>query len=104
MSGLELPLLKIRNHEKLNPKESELEKRPIILIIGRVNPYQAYSSYTMHAMINHMLSKDPLVHKLRSLYEIWLLPMLNPDGVAVGNHNNNIEGKELGQSFYVDLD
>jgi murein tripeptide amidase MpaA len=43
-----------------------------------------------------------MVHKLRNNYEVWVLPMLNPDGVVVGNNSSNIEGKDLGKSFYVD--
>lgn len=54
-----------------------------------------YSSYLMHCLVNLLLQKDILVHKLRQEYEIWLIPMLNPDGVVVGNTLGNIFGKDI---------
>ena len=30
--------------------------------------------------------------------------MLNPDGVSLGNNSSNVQGKDLGSCFYVDLD
>lgn len=49
----------------------------------------------MHCLVNLLLQKDILVHKLRQEYEIWLVPMLNPDGVVVGNTLGNIFGKDI---------
>jgi len=36
------------------------------------------------------------LHKLRDLFEIWIIPMLNPDGVVLGNFEGNYQGKNLG--------
>ena len=30
--------------------------------------------------------------------------MLNPDGVAIGNHIHNMQGKNLSQTFFSDND
>jgi len=37
-----------------------------------------------------LLSRDAIVHKLRENYEIWVIPMLNPDGVVLGNNGSNV--------------
>lgn len=67
-----------------------------MVIIGRVNPSETYSSYVIHGALNYLLSQDALVHKLRDHFEVWVLPILNPDGVALGNNTGNIQGKDLG--------
>ena len=30
--------------------------------------------------------------------------MLNPDGVVLGNNGSNVQGKDLGSCFYIDVD
>lgn len=89
MSGLDVPVLKITNKQD-KQDEHDGQPKPIAVIIGRVNPYQTYSSFVLHGAINVLLTSDPIIHKLRSTHEVWVLPMLNPDGVAVGNYLCNI--------------
>ena len=44
----------------------------------------------MHGLLNYLASQDALIHKLRELYEVLVLPMLNPDGVMLGNYESNV--------------
>jgi len=66
MSGLEIPLIKISNQNKDEPAI----RKPVIFIVGRVHPYETYTSFVIHGLLNHLLSQDALVHKLRDHYEI----------------------------------
>lgn len=98
MASLEIPVIKLSNQHQGEPTTL----KPVIVIVGRVRPTDTLSSIVIHGLLNLLFSQDPMVHKLRNNYEVWVLPMLNPDGVVVGNNSSNIEGKDLGKSFYVD--
>lgn len=52
MSGLDIPLVKITN----KVSTGDQPKRPIVVIIGRVNPSETYSSYVIHGALNYLLS------------------------------------------------
>ncbi len=80
MSGLEIPIIKITSSTA----------KPIIVIVGRLFPTDSLSSFYIHCLLNLLLSRDALVHKLRENYEIWVIPMLNPDGVVLGNNESNV--------------
>lgn len=55
-------------------------------------------------MINFLLSRDVLSHKLRDQLEFWILPMINPDGIIAGNYRCNTQGKDMNRSFFADED
>lgn len=44
------------------------------------------------------------MHKLRDNYEVWVIPMLNVDGVVLGNNESNSQGRDLGLKFLSDMD
>jgi hypothetical protein len=46
MAGIKVPLIKITN------KNADNLTKPIILILGRQNPGETYSSYLIHTLIN----------------------------------------------------
>jgi len=46
-------------------------------------------------MIKFMISDDPVAVKLRDTFVFKFVPMLNPDGVIVGNYRANISGLDL---------
>lgn len=43
----------------------------------------------IHGLINYLLSRDVLAHKIRENLEFWILPMVNPDGIITGNYRCN---------------
>ena len=89
VANLDIPILKISN---FYPEGAKSEGRPIILIIGRQHPGETYSSFIIHGFVNHLLSKTPHCHRLREEFEVWVVPILNPDGVVVGNYRSNLQG------------
>ena len=55
-------------------------------------------------MINYLVQKNLLCHMMREKFEFWIVPMLNPDGVIVGNYRTNLQGKDLNRHYYADDD
>jgi len=41
---------------------------------------------------------------MREKFEFWIIPMLNPDGVVVGNYRTNLQGKDLNRHYYTEDD
>ena len=38
------------------------------------------------------------------MYEFWVCPVVNPDGVVIGNYRTNCQGKDMNRHFYADDD
>jgi murein tripeptide amidase MpaA len=49
----------------------------------------------MEGLIDFLLSSDSKADWLRSNFVFKIVPMLNPDGVIVGNSRTNMEGLDL---------
>lgn len=96
---LDIPLVKIRNKKPLTQTAPLLDERPIILIIGRQHPGETHSSFIIHGLINYLLSPHPAVQQLRDLFEIWIIPIANPDGVVLGNYRCNLQGRDMNRCF-----
>lgn len=80
------------------------DEKPIIVIIGRQHPGETHSSFIIHGFLNHILSKEIICHKFRDLFEVWLIPIINPDGVVCGNYRSNLQGKDMNRHFFADED
>jgi len=39
---------------------------------------------------------------MREQFEWWILPMVNPDGVVIGNYRCNLQGKDMNRHFFYD--
>jgi murein tripeptide amidase MpaA len=89
---MDVPILKITNPvEGLGPEDENLYgKKPIVMVIGRQHSGETHSSFIIHGLINFLVSKDTTAFKLRSELEFWILPVVNPDGVIIGNYRCNL--------------
>lgn len=57
-----------------------------IVLSGRVHPGESNSSYCIQGTIDFILSSTKEAKFLRNYFIFKIIPMLNPDGVAVGNY------------------
>lgn len=97
--NIDIPLLKITNRSK-----SSSEPKPIIFIIGRQHCGETHSSFIIHGFINFLVSREVICHKMRELFEFWVAPIVNPDGVIIGNYRCNTQGKDMNRHFFADDD
>ncbi|KAJ3321687.1 Cytosolic carboxypeptidase 3 [Boothiomyces sp. JEL0866] len=77
----------------------ELVGRKALILIARVHPGETNSSWMMHGLIEFLLGTSMEAEYLRANYVIKLIPMLNPDGVIVGNHRCNLNGFDLNRQW-----
>ena len=46
-----------------------------------------------------MVSRSIYAHKLRTHFDIWVIPMMNPDGIVIGNYRCTTQGKDMNRFF-----
>lgn len=69
-----------------------IEDKNIIYIIGRQHAGETASSHMLEGMINFLISDDVNAYVLRNNYVWFIVPMVNPDGVYIGNSRATSEG------------
>jgi cytosolic carboxypeptidase protein 2/3 len=103
IGGINIPIIKISNPER-NTEPPEYRLKEVIVIIGRQHSGETHSSFIIHGLINFLVSNNVKAFKLRSLFEWWILPIVNPDGVITGNYRTNLQGKDMNRQFFADGD
>lgn len=87
---------KQRGNKKLN----QLKDQKIIVLTARVHPGESASSYIMKGLMDELCKPDSLAAGfLRENYIILVVPMLNPDGVSIGNTRASLSGYDLGKCW-----
>ncbi|OXA61045.1 cytosolic carboxypeptidase 2-like isoform X2 [Folsomia candida] len=77
----------------------ENQRKPAIVISARVHPGETQSSYMMKGIIDFLTSNCPQAKELRDRFIFKLIPMLNPDGVIVGNSRCCLLGQDLNRQY-----
>ncbi|CAF3796359.1 unnamed protein product [Rotaria sp. Silwood1] len=76
-----------------------LHKKKFVFITARIHPGETNSSYMMRGLLEFITSDDKTAQKLRSELVFKIIPMLNPDGVIVGNYRCSLTGKDMNRNF-----
>jgi hypothetical protein len=61
-----------------------IEGKRTVLITARNHPYETSGSYIVEDMVRFLLGDSEKAKQLRSDFVFYFLPMMNPDGVALG--------------------
>ena len=96
LGTIPVPLLTITNFKS---KPYEIINRKYIVLSGRVHPGESPASYMIDGVIDFLLSDTALAKELRNICVFKIVPMLNPDGVATGNHRCNLAGHDLNRQW-----
>jgi hypothetical protein len=74
------------------------EKKGIFLT-SRVHPGEPMSSYVIEYIIDYLLGNSNLAKILRENFIFKIVPMLNPDGVIIGNYRCNLNLVDLNRQW-----
>lgn len=74
---------------------------PVFVISARVHPGEAPASLVMHGLLSFLTSSHAKAAALRERAIIKLVPMLNPDGVFLGNYRCNSLGLDLNRLWHT---
>ena len=77
-----------------------LPKR-VVFISSRVHPGETPASFVMHGLLLFLISDHPKARELREAVIFKIVPMLNPDGVFIGNYRCNSVGLDLNRLWHA---
>ncbi|CAH2276640.1 cytosolic carboxypeptidase 3 isoform X1, partial [Pelobates cultripes] len=87
-----------------NPSTTgELKKKRAIIVTARVHPGETNSSWMMKGFLDYILSTKRDACLLRDTFVFKVVPMLNPDGVIVGNYRCSLSGRDLNRNYKTRL-
>ncbi|KAF5302930.1 hypothetical protein FQA39_LY02110 [Lamprigera yunnana] len=75
------------------------KKKRTIVVTSRVHAGETPSSWIMKGILDFLTSNSSTAKKLRENFIFKLVPMLNPDGVVVGNTRLSLTGKDLNRQY-----
>ncbi|KAJ3391394.1 Cytosolic carboxypeptidase 6 [Lobulomyces angularis] len=94
VEGRRLDILSITSISSLTT-----EPKRTICITSRVHPGESPSSYVCQGIIDFLISANPKAEELRSKLVFKIVPMLNPDGVFLGNYRSSSLGFDLNRNW-----
>ncbi|KAK9728680.1 Cytosolic carboxypeptidase N-terminal domain [Popillia japonica] len=74
-------------------------KKQAIVITSRVHPGETPASWIMKGFLDFLTGDSGPAKELRDKFIFKLVPMLNPDGVIVGNNRCSLTGRDLNRQY-----
>lgn len=82
-----------------NPTQCKGTERKAVILTARVHPGETNSSWIMKGFLDYILGDSGKAQLLRDNFVFKVVPMLNPDGVIVGNHRCSLTGQDLNRKY-----
>ncbi|KAM6160872.1 cytosolic carboxypeptidase 2 [Erethizon dorsatum] len=96
LAGNPVYLLTITNPA---PGPRQAAAKRAVVLSARVHPGESGGSWVMRGFLDFILGGSPDAQLLRDLFVFKVVPMLNPDGVIVGNHRCSLAGQDLNRHY-----
>eukprot|EP00047_Mylnosiga_fluctuans_P022133 m.113982 g.113982 ORF g.113982 m.113982 type:complete len:1045 (+) comp9147_c0_seq2:36-3170(+) len=77
----------------------DMARRKGVVITARVHPGETVGSWMMRGLIDFLTGPSLDAKVLRDNFVFKLIPMLNPDGVIVGNYRCSLAGVDLNRTY-----
>lgn len=75
--------------------QDAIAERKCVIICSRVHPGESNASFIVEGFLEFIVSNEKDAKTLRDTFVFKVVPMLNPDGVIVGNYRCNLNGLDL---------
>lgn len=98
LAGLDIPILTITDPEV----ENKLKK--CVLVSGRIHPGESCGSFMGRGLLEYICGASEEAKFLRKHVVFKVVPMLNPDGVVIGNYRTSLCGRDLNRTFKMGND
>ncbi|CAH3994046.1 unnamed protein product [Pieris brassicae] len=82
-----------------NQNEMDQRKKKAVIVTARVHPGETPASWMMKGFMDYLTGDSNQARELREKFIFKLVPMLNPDGVIVGNNRCSLTGKDLNRQY-----
>uniref|UniRef100_A0A672GMB2 Cytosolic carboxypeptidase 2 n=1 Tax=Salarias fasciatus TaxID=181472 RepID=A0A672GMB2_SALFA len=70
-----------------------------VVVTARVHPGETNGSWMMEGLLDFLLGDSDDAQLLRNTFVFKVVPMLNPDGVVVGNGRCSLAGRDLNRNY-----
>ena len=87
-----LKLVQISSH-------SEYKLKGVILIYGRQHPPEVPGYLVGLKFIEALAADTPVARKFRNYFDVWAVPLMNPDGTDKGHWRHNMGGVDLNRDW-----
>ncbi|XP_062848518.1 cytosolic carboxypeptidase 2 isoform X2 [Trichomycterus rosablanca] len=77
----------------------EQRNKRAVVVTARVHPGETNSSWMMQGFLDFLLGESADARLLRETFVFKVVPMLNPDGVVVGNYRCSLAGRDLNRYY-----
>ncbi|KAK3697423.1 hypothetical protein QZH41_019236, partial [Actinostola sp. cb2023] len=84
-------------------RPADAEGKRAVVITARVHPGETNSSWMMKGLLDFLTSNNPDAKLLRDTFVFKIVPMINPDGVIVGNYRCSLTGRDLNRNYRTTL-
>ena len=117
LSGADVPLLTITSRLTSDPGEYNLikmeefedqdskvsmpmyKRKKYVVVTGRVHPGESNSSWVMQGFIKCLMGSSLQAKQLRKRLIFLVVPMINVDGVIIGNYRTSMAGNDLNRRY-----
>ena len=79
--------------------ELKSKNKKAVFMIGRQHPGETVGSHVIKGCLDFLLTECDEAKKLREIYDFHIVPMMNPDGVIVGNSRTGFAGCDLNRRW-----
>uniref|UniRef100_A0A3Q3K622 Uncharacterized protein n=1 Tax=Monopterus albus TaxID=43700 RepID=A0A3Q3K622_MONAL len=73
--------------------------KKLVILTARVHPGESPASFVCQGVIDFLVSQHPMAQILRDHVIFKIVPMLNPDGVYLGNYRCSLMGFDLNRHW-----
>lgn len=73
----------------------------VIVILARVHGGESVTSFVCQGIIEFLLGNHSIATTLRENFLFKIVPMVNPDGVFLGNNRCNLIGQDLNRCWNI---
>ncbi|XP_046573765.1 cytosolic carboxypeptidase 2-like isoform X1 [Haliotis rubra] len=80
-----------------NPED--IKHKKAVVVTSRVHPGESNSSWMMKGFLDYLTGNSADAKLLRDTFIFKIVPMLNPDGVIVGNYRCSLAGRDLNRNY-----
>jgi cytosolic carboxypeptidase protein 2/3 len=118
LSGVDVPMLTVTSRLRSDPGgfnvikqcdfnyDNEIElglppnkRKQYVIVTGRVHPGETPGSWMMQGFLKHITGNSRAAVELRKRYIFKIVPMINVDGVIVGNYRTSLSGNDLNRRY-----